>query len=87
MSKIATGFLVAAWLPAIIFIILASSGQITWLQLVYYFSYIKLGIVLIKYIPQVSMGVVQDQTNVSRWLLFKPLTSRSKILPVLKSWI
>ncbi|XP_078280196.1 cystinosin-like isoform X2 [Rhinoraja longicauda] len=62
VSKIAIGFLVAAWLPAIIFIILATSGQITWLQLVYYFSYIKLGIVLIKYIPQACMNYRRKST-------------------------
>ncbi|XP_062888856.1 cystinosin-like isoform X2 [Mobula hypostoma] len=62
VSKIALGFLVAAWLPAVISLILAVSGQVTWLQLVYYFSYIKLGIVLIKYIPQVYMNYQREST-------------------------
>ncbi|XP_059846864.1 cystinosin-like [Hypanus sabinus] len=62
VSKIASGFLVVAWLPAVISLILAVSGQITWLQLVYYFSYIKLGIVIIKYIPQVYMNYQRKST-------------------------
>ncbi|XP_072924945.1 cystinosin-like isoform X2 [Hemitrygon akajei] len=62
VSKIASGFLVVAWLPAVISLILAVSGQITWLQLVYYFSYIKLGIVVIKYIPQVYMNYQRKST-------------------------
>ncbi|XP_069779329.1 cystinosin-like [Narcine bancroftii] len=62
VSKIAYGFLVAAWLPALTFLILGITGQITWLQLVYYFSYIKLGIVLIKYIPQALMNYKRKST-------------------------
>ncbi|XP_051894007.1 cystinosin-like [Pristis pectinata] len=62
VSKTASGFLVAAWLPAMVFVVLALSGQITWLQLVYYFSYIKLGIVLIKYIPQAYMNYQRKST-------------------------
>ncbi|XP_067872021.1 cystinosin-like [Heterodontus francisci] len=62
VSKIATGLLVGAWLFALVTFIMALTNQITWLQLVYYFSYIKLGIVLVKYVPQAYMNYQRKST-------------------------
>ena len=38
---------------AAITLVIAACDVITWLEYLYYFSYIKLGVTLIKYIPQV----------------------------------
>ncbi|XP_078054114.1 cystinosin-like [Mustelus asterias] len=62
VSKIATGLVVSAWLCALVTFILALASQITWLQLVYYFSYIKLGIVIVKYVPQAYMNYQRKST-------------------------
>ena len=37
-------------------VVLAATSVITWLRFLNFFSYIKLGVTLIKYIPQVSQG-------------------------------
>ena len=42
-----------AWLFAAISLIVTLTHKITWLTYLYYFSYIKLGVTLIKYVPQV----------------------------------
>lgn len=58
VSIISRVILAGSWLFALITLIItaASSGSvITWLEFIYYFSYIKLGVTLIKYIPQVSI--------------------------------
>ncbi|GCC19887.1 hypothetical protein chiPu_0018599 [Chiloscyllium punctatum] len=62
VSKIATALVVGSWLCALVTSIMALAHQITWLQLVYYFSYIKLGIVLVKYVPQVYMNYQRKST-------------------------
>ncbi|XP_020389475.2 cystinosin [Rhincodon typus] len=62
VSKIATLLVVGSWLCALVTFIMALVHRITWLQLVYYFSYIKLGIVLVKYIPQVYMNYQRKST-------------------------
>lgn len=54
VSKIATVILVATWLFGLVTLFVTIANKITWLQYLYYFSYIKLAITLIKYIPQVS---------------------------------
>lgn len=45
-----------AWLFIIVtlFVVIFGDNLISWLQYLYYFSYIKLGVTIIKYIPQVS---------------------------------
>ncbi|XP_067824147.1 cystinosin-like [Heptranchias perlo] len=62
VSQFATGLLVGSWLFALIVLIMALADQITWLQLLYYFSYIKLGIVLVKYVPQAYMNYRRKST-------------------------
>jgi len=42
------------WLFLIISLFIAVSRRISWLLYLYFFSYIKLAITLIKYIPQVN---------------------------------
>ena len=42
-----------AWIFALVTLFIAVGKVITWLSYLYYFSYIKLGVTLIKYIPQV----------------------------------
>lgn len=53
VSIIARCILVVFTILVIVFTILASVGTIHWLDFLYYCSYIKLTITLIKYIPQV----------------------------------
>lgn len=53
MSKVAIGLLVIGWTFALVTLFVAVANKITWLEYLYYFSYIKLGVTLVKYIPQV----------------------------------
>lgn len=53
LSKIAIGLLVIGWTFALVTLFVAVANKITWLEYLYYFSYIKLGVTLVKYIPQV----------------------------------
>lgn len=46
--------LLIGWTFAFISLFLAVAKQITWLDYLYYFSYIKLAVTLVKYVPQVS---------------------------------
>uniref|UniRef100_UPI00398F495F cystinosin-like n=1 Tax=Pristiophorus japonicus TaxID=55135 RepID=UPI00398F495F len=62
VSRIATGLLVAAWLFALVTLFVTVADKITWLQYLYYFSYIKLAITLIKYIPQAYMNYRRKST-------------------------
>lgn len=56
MSWPAVGFLVLSWLFALVAMILAIVGVTTWLQSLFFFSYIKLAVTLVKYFPQVPSG-------------------------------
>ena len=58
ISRVAMVLLSGGWLFAIISLFVAVGHKITWLQYLYYLSYIKLGVTLIKYVPQVSITVV-----------------------------
>ncbi|XP_072449836.1 cystinosin-like isoform X1 [Chiloscyllium punctatum] len=62
VSKVTTGFLVAAWLFALITLFVTLVNKITWLQYLYYFSYIKLVITVIKYVPQAYMNYRRKST-------------------------
>nr|XP_023420787.1 cystinosin [Cavia porcellus] len=59
----AIGFLVLAWLFAIITMIVAAVGVTTWLQFLFCFSYIKLAVTLIKYFPQAYMNFYYKSTE------------------------
>lgn len=58
MSKVAIFFLVVSWTFAFVTFFVAVAQKISWLTYLYYFSYIKLGITLIKYVPQVWLFFV-----------------------------
>lgn len=59
----AVGFLVLAWLFALITMILAAVGVTTWLQFLFCFSYIKLAVTLIKYFPQAYLNFQYKSTE------------------------
>ncbi|EGD78852.1 nephropathic cystinosis [Salpingoeca rosetta] len=63
VSKICIVLLTGAWLFAIISVGLAAGGIISWLQFLNFFSYIKLGVTLIKYIPQAYMNYRRKSTE------------------------
>ncbi|XP_043946638.1 cystinosin [Protopterus annectens] len=63
VSKIAIGLLVVAWAFALSSLFVAVAGKITWLQYLYYFSYIKLGVTLTKYTPQVYLNYRRKSTE------------------------
>ncbi|XP_064424660.1 cystinosin isoform X1 [Latimeria chalumnae] len=62
LSRVAIGLLVIAWAFALSMLFVRVAGKITWLQYLYYFSYIKLGVTLTKYIPQVYMNYRRKST-------------------------
>ncbi|MGH0151174.1 UNVERIFIED_CONTAM: hypothetical protein FKN15_032550 [Acipenser sinensis] len=62
VSKVAIGLLVIAWAFAFLTLFVAVAGTITWLEYLYYFSYIKLGVTLVKYIPQAYMNYRRKST-------------------------
>ncbi|XP_041086995.1 cystinosin-like [Polyodon spathula] len=62
VSKVAIGLLVIAWVFAFSALFAAVTGTITWLDYLYYFSYIKLGVTLVKYIPQAYMNYRRKST-------------------------
>lgn len=47
--------LLIAWTFALVSLFVAVAKKISWLDYLYYFSYIKLAVTLIKYVPQVSL--------------------------------
>ncbi|KAF6728676.1 Cystinosin [Oryzias melastigma] len=55
--------LLIGWTFALISLFLAIAKQITWLDYLYYFSYIKLGVTLVKYIPQAYMNYRRKSTE------------------------
>ncbi|XP_071117963.1 LOW QUALITY PROTEIN: cystinosin-like [Haliotis cracherodii] len=62
VSKVCTVLLAGTWLFAFIALFVAVGKKITWLEYLYYFSYIKLGVTLIKYIPQAWMNYRRKST-------------------------
>lgn len=63
VSKICMVLVSGAWLFAAITLIVTLTHKITWLTYLYYFSYIKLGVTLIKYIPQAWMNFKRKSTD------------------------
>ncbi|XP_026544294.1 cystinosin [Notechis scutatus] len=63
VSRVAIAFLVAAWLFVFATLAVTVAQQITWLQFLFYFSYIKLGITLIKYFPQAYLNFRRKSTQ------------------------
>ncbi|KAM9461763.1 cystinosin [Clarias gariepinus] len=63
VSKVAIFLLVVAWTFAFVTLFVAVAQKISWLTYLYYFSYIKLGVTLIKYIPQAYMNYQRQSTQ------------------------
>ncbi|XP_078536070.1 cystinosin isoform X2 [Lissotriton helveticus] len=63
VSKVAIGFLLLAWIFAFCTLFVAVAGKITWLQFLFFFSYIKLGITLVKYFPQAYLNFRRKSTE------------------------
>jgi cystinosin len=62
VSKLCWVLLTAAWTFIFVTLILACVDKITWLKYVQYFSYVKLAITLIKYIPQAYFNYQRKST-------------------------
>uniref|UniRef100_A0A3Q1EE61 Cystinosin n=1 Tax=Acanthochromis polyacanthus TaxID=80966 RepID=A0A3Q1EE61_9TELE len=63
VSWMALFLLLIGWTFALISLFLAVAKQITWLDYLYYFSYIKLAVTLIKYVPQAYMNYRRQSTE------------------------
>ncbi|XP_056133139.1 cystinosin isoform X2 [Lampris incognitus] len=63
VSRMALVFLLISWTFALISLFVAIAKKITWLDYLYYFSYIKLAVTLIKYIPQAYMNYRRQSTE------------------------
>lgn len=63
VSWTAVILLVIGWTFALISLFLAIAKQISWLDYLYYFSYIKLAVTLIKYVPQAYMNYRKQSTE------------------------
>ncbi|XP_035987567.1 cystinosin isoform X2 [Fundulus heteroclitus] len=55
--------LLIGWTFALISLFVAVAQKITWLEYLYYFSYIKLAVTLIKYVPQAYMNYRRQSTK------------------------
>ncbi|XP_037625125.1 cystinosin [Sebastes umbrosus] len=55
--------LAIGWTFALVSLFLAVAKQISWLDYLYYFSYIKLAVTLIKYVPQAFMNYKNQSTE------------------------
>uniref|UniRef100_UPI0037E89172 cystinosin n=1 Tax=Semicossyphus pulcher TaxID=241346 RepID=UPI0037E89172 len=55
--------LLIGWTFALVSLFLAVAKKITWLEYLYYFSYIKLAVTLIKYVPQAFMNYRRKSTE------------------------
>lgn len=63
ISRVAWFILLIGWTFALVSLFLAVAKQITWLEYLYYFSYIKLAVTLIKYVPQAYMNYRRQSTD------------------------
>uniref|UniRef100_H2YA01 Cystinosin n=1 Tax=Ciona savignyi TaxID=51511 RepID=H2YA01_CIOSA len=63
VSIIATVLLSITWVAMFVLLFVAVGGKITWLEYLMVFSYVKLGVTLIKYIPQAYMNFRRKSTE------------------------
>ncbi|CAN9500792.1 unnamed protein product [Ophioblennius macclurei] len=63
VSRIGCVLLVIGWLFVLVSLSLAIAHRISWLDYLYYFSYIKLAVTLIKYVPQAFMNFRRKSTE------------------------
>ena len=54
MSYSAMVLVAAFWLAMVISLFVSVGGKLAWLDYLYVLSYVKLGITLVKFVPQVS---------------------------------
>uniref|UniRef100_A0A8V1AF38 Cystinosin, lysosomal cystine transporter n=1 Tax=Gallus gallus TaxID=9031 RepID=A0A8V1AF38_CHICK len=62
VSKTVVGLLALAWIFTFTTLFLAAAEEMTWLQFLFCFSYIKLAVTLIKYFPQAYMNFRRKST-------------------------
>lgn len=58
----ARALLTLAWVYVLITIVLAIAGTMEWLDFLYGFSYLKVGVTVLKYVPQAYMNYVRKST-------------------------
>nr|XP_043900853.1 cystinosin isoform X1 [Solea senegalensis]XP_043900854.1 cystinosin isoform X1 [Solea senegalensis]XP_043900855.1 cystinosin isoform X1 [Solea senegalensis]XP_043900856.1 cystinosin isoform X1 [Solea senegalensis]XP_043900858.1 cystinosin isoform X1 [Solea senegalensis] len=63
ISWTARFLLLVAWTFALVSLFVAVAKKISWLDYLYYFSYIKLAITLVKYVPQAYMNYRRQSTE------------------------
>ncbi|XP_074969724.1 cystinosin isoform X1 [Phalacrocorax aristotelis] len=63
VSKVVVGLLALAWVFTFTTLFLAAAEEMTWLQFLFCFSYIKLAVTLIKYFPQAYMNFRRKSTE------------------------
>uniref|UniRef100_A0A1A8S4L4 Cystinosis, nephropathic n=1 Tax=Nothobranchius rachovii TaxID=451742 RepID=A0A1A8S4L4_9TELE len=63
VSWTARFLLLIGWTFAVVSLFLAVAKQITWLDFLYFFSYIKLAVTLVKYVPQAYMNYRRQSTE------------------------
>uniref|UniRef100_A0A8C8BFE2 Cystinosin, lysosomal cystine transporter n=1 Tax=Otus sunia TaxID=257818 RepID=A0A8C8BFE2_9STRI len=63
VSKVVVGLLALAWIFTFTILFLAAAEEMTWLQFLFCFSYIKLAVTLIKYFPQAYMNFRRKSTE------------------------
>ncbi|KAM9526184.1 cystinosin isoform 2-T4 [Guaruba guarouba] len=63
VSKVVVGLLALAWIFTFTTLFLAAAEEMTWLQFLFCFSYIKLAVTLIKYFPQAYMNYRRQSTE------------------------
>ncbi|XP_077390888.1 cystinosin isoform X2 [Festucalex cinctus] len=63
VSRTARLLLLIGWSFAGVTLLLAVSRQLSWLDYLYYFSYIKLAVTLVKYVPQAFMNYRRKSTD------------------------
>ncbi|NXP55054.1 CTNS protein, partial [Heliornis fulica] len=63
VSKTTVGLLALAWIFTFTTLFLAAAEEMTWLQFLFCFSYIKLAVTLIKYFPQAYMNFRRKSTE------------------------
>ncbi|XP_074869746.1 cystinosin [Carettochelys insculpta] len=63
VSRVVIGLLVIAWTFTFTTLAVAAAGEITWLQFLFFFSYVKLGMTLVKYFPQAYMNFRRKSTE------------------------
>lgn len=54
----AVSLLLIGWTFTLVTLVLAGTNQISWLDFLYYCSYIKLAVTLTKYVPQVGFDII-----------------------------